>query len=46
MAKQLSVQVDKRKIVSEDIKNFGNYEVEIKVYAGISAKLYVVVGEE
>lgn len=45
--KTFYVDVDKRKIVLlEDIKNFGTYEVEVKVYTGISAKMKVAVGEE
>ncbi len=42
---QLSVEVDKRKITMNDIKNFGTYEAEVKLYQNISAKLYVEVGE-
>ncbi len=43
---QYQVEIDKRRIESADIKAFGTFEVEIKLYTGISAKLYVVVGEE
>lgn len=43
----MQVTVDKRKINLEmEIKNFGTYEAEIKVYQGISAKVKIVVGEE
>lgn len=42
---QLSVEVDKRKITMNDIKNFGTYEAEVKLYQNISTKLYVEVGE-
>lgn len=39
--------IDKRKISLEnDIKAFGNYTVQIKLHPGISAQMYVVVGEE
>ena len=31
-------EVDKKKIVMESIKSAGNYTVEAKLYAGISAK--------
>lgn len=41
---QLGVDADKRKLV-DDIKQFGTYEFEVKLYKGISAKLYVSVGE-
>ena len=43
--KEIGLEVDKRKIAVEDIKNYGTYEVEIKLYTGISANLYVLVGE-
>ncbi len=42
---QFGIDTDKRKIVVEDIKQFGTYEFEIKLYQGISAKLFVRVGE-
>ena len=43
--KQLGLDIDKRKVVMHDIKSFGSFEAEIKLYQGISAKLSVVVGE-
>ncbi|MDD6021858.1 MAG: 50S ribosomal protein L9 [Acutalibacteraceae bacterium] len=43
--KEFGINVDKRKIVMEDIKAFGTYEAEIKLYTGISARIYVNVGE-
>ena len=45
IAKEFGIQVDKRKIVVEDIKNFGTFPAEIKLYNGVTAKLYVMVGE-
>lgn len=42
---ELSIDIDKRKIVMQDIKAFGTVEAEIKVYQGISAKLFVQVSE-
>ena len=43
---QLALDVDKRKISLEtDIKSHGTYTAEIKLYQGISAKIYVVVAE-
>lgn len=42
---ELNIDVDKRKIVMEDIKAFGTVEAEIKVYQGISAKVFVQVSE-
>ena len=45
--KQLKVEVDKRKIDMEgDIKAFGTYPCEVKLYTGVSAKVYAVVGEK
>ena len=41
----LSLDIDKRKIVVDDIKQFGTYEAELKVYQGISAKIFVQVTE-
>lgn len=41
----LSLDIDKRKIAVDDIKQFGTYEAEIKIYQGISAKIYVQVTE-
>lgn len=47
LKKQLGAQVDKRKIaLDDDIKSFGSFTAQIKLYAGISAEIYVVVGEE
>lgn len=45
--KQLGVELDKRKIgLEEDIKSFGTFTAEIKLHAGITTQLYVMVGEE
>ena len=41
----LSLDIDKRKITVDDIKQFGTYEAEIIIYQGISAKIYVQVTE-
>ena len=41
----LGIQIDKKKMTVADIKNFGEYEAEIKLYPGISAKLNVKVTE-
>lgn len=45
ITKQLAVSVDKRKLTVADIKNFGSYTAEVKLYNGITAKLTVEVGE-
>ena len=45
--KDLGVAVDKRKVSLEsDIKAFGTYTAEVKLHQTVSAKVYVVVGEE
>lgn len=45
--KQFGAQVEKRKIVLDaDIKAFGTYEFEVKLYQGISAKMYAQVSDE
>lgn len=41
----IGVDVDKRKIEVEDIKQFGTYEAIVKVYPGVTAKIYVQVSE-
>lgn len=44
--KQFKLDIDKRKISLEnDIKAFGTYTAEVKLYAGVSAKVFVMVGE-
>ena len=47
LKKAYGVDVDKRKIELEsDIKAFGSYPCEVKLYTGISAKIFVMVGEK
>lgn len=44
--KQYNIDIDKRKVVLEcDIKEFGTYKAEVKLYTGISAKIDVQVSE-
>lgn len=45
IANQFAVSVDKRKITMEDIKNFGSYKIEIKLYTNVVAQMTVMVGE-
>ena len=46
LTQKVGEPVDKRKIVLDgDIKNFGSYEVEVKVYPKVTAKLTVKVEE-
>lgn len=44
--KQYAVEVDKRKITMDDIKSFGSYKIEIKLYQGISAEMTISVTEQ
>ncbi len=41
----LGIEIDKKKMNVADIKNFGEYTAEIKLYQGISAKITVKVTE-
>ncbi len=44
--KQYNIAIDKRKVVLEcDIKEFGTYKAEVKLYTGISANIDVQVTE-
>ena len=44
--KQYNISVDKRKVVLErDIKEFGTYKAEVKLYTGISAQIDIQVSE-
>lgn len=42
---QVGVKVDKRKITMNDIKAFGTYTAEVKLYTGVTAEIQVVVAE-
>ena len=42
---ELGIDIDKRKIVMPDVKAFGTVQAEIKVYQGISAKVFIQVWE-
>ena len=47
LKRQYKVDVDKRKIVIDgDIKAFGTYKCEIKLFGGITAEVFAVVGEQ
>lgn len=43
--RDIGIDIDKRKIIMPDIKTFSTVEAEIKVYQGISAKVFVRVSE-
>jgi len=45
ISKEYGIVLDKRKVVVEDIKAFGTYPVEVKLYNGISASMYVSAQE-
>lgn len=46
VASRLKITVDKKKVtLKSDIKGFGTYSAEIKLYPGISATVTVEVGE-
>lgn len=42
---ELGENIDKRKISMQDIKAFGTTQIEVKVYQGITAKVFVQVVE-
>lgn len=47
LQKKFGISVDKRKIVLDnDIKSFGTYNCEVKLYNGVSAVIKVMVTEE
>lgn len=47
LKEEFCIEIDKRKIkLSMDIKAYGSYECDIKLYPGISAKLCVMVAEK
>lgn len=43
--KQYGVDADKRKITMDDIKAFGSYKIEVKLYQNVSAEMTVSVSE-
>ena len=46
LKRKYGVDIDKRKVILEsDIKTFGTYSCEVKLYTGISAKLKIMVTE-
>lgn len=45
--KAFACSIDKRKVTLEnDIKAFGTYTAQIKLHQGVTAQVYVLVGEE
>ena len=45
ISNEFKIELDKRKVTVEDIKVFGTYPVEVKLYNGNSASMYVTVNE-
>ena len=45
LKKQLGVDIDKKKLVMDDIKLFGSYDCTVKIYPEITAKITVKVEE-
>ena len=41
----LGIEIDRKKMSVADIKNFGEYTAEIKLYVGITTKITVKVTE-
>ena len=40
-----NIGIDKKKVIVDDIRSFGTFECTLKIYNGISAKVFIVVGE-
>lgn len=46
MKAQIGMELDRKKIVlQDDIKSFGTYEAEARIFPEITAKFYVLVTE-
>lgn len=43
--KEFNVDVDKKKITADEIKSYGTYKADIKFNQGVTAEIYVFVGE-
>jgi len=46
LKKQYKIEIDKKKIVTDTIKQLGVHEVEIKLYPEISTKVKIVISEQ
>lgn len=44
--KQFQIDIDKKKIITEAIRQLGNHEVELKIYPEVSTKINVFVVEQ
>ena len=39
------IDIDKKRIVTDDIRSFGTYECTMEIYTGVTATVYIMVGE-
>lgn len=47
IAKLYNIKIDKRKIIlQDDVKSYGTFTCQVKLYTGISATINIVVAEE
>lgn len=44
--KQFQVEIDKKKIVMDTLKQVGTYDIEVKIYPEVSTKMKVVIAAE
>lgn len=44
--KQFKANIDKKKIVTESIRQLGSYEIELKIYPEVSTKIKVLIVEQ
>ena len=42
---EFDIDIEKKKIIVEDIRQYGTYGFTVKVYTGIQVQMFVVVGE-
>ncbi|MFT8315439.1 MAG: 50S ribosomal protein L9 [Clostridium sp.] len=43
---KLKADIDKKKIVTDSIRQLGNYEIELKIYPEVSTKIKVLIVEQ
>lgn len=46
LKKQLNISIDKKKINTENLKQAGKYDVELKLYPEVSTKITVIIEEQ
>ncbi|OFI05378.1 50S ribosomal protein L9 [Clostridium acetireducens DSM 10703] len=46
LKKKFNLNIDKKKIVVDNIRQLGTYDIEIKIYPEISTKIKVVISEK